>query len=1114
MRKQTRPRRLLRRPSVEGLESRRLLASFVVNSTADTLSPPAGTVTLRSAITASNATTGPNTITFNLPSGSTISPGSALPQITQPVTINGVSSGKPGIIIDGTSAGTGTNGFTLGSTGVEVEGLDIVHFNGTGIEINSPGGDTVAQDYIGVNAAGSAAAPNHVDGIFVFNSSNNTIGGSGAASNVISGNQETGVDLAGGSNNNVVSFDVVGANVTGTAAVANNIGISEEDGTGNLIANDLVSGNTAGGISLESGSSNLVRASLIGTDTTGSSAIGNGSFGINILGETGTTIGVAGFGAGNDVAGNTGPGITISDSTNTVVANTVVGMNKGATAAIPNTLDGILVANTSTGTTIGGTSPSLGNFISGNGDNGVDVELGSTGTVIEKTHIGSDVTGLLGIANGQNGIQFNQTSGQVLFDSIVDDGQSGVLLEGGSGTLITGSYIGDVAAGTHGNAADGVFVFGSNNNTIGGASAGNVISSNGQYGVTVENGSKNNLISSNFIGLNGEGGPGRGNSNGVAVFDSTGTTVGGVTGTGGNVISSNTNYGVDVHGADSGGTVIEGNIIGLSASGAAAPNASGIILDGTAGVLISQNVISANTVDGVFVSGGFSSVLTRNLIGTDVTGFTGEGNGGDGVDIVGATFITVGGTSSSLTNVIAGNSGYGVQISGAGATNNTIEGDLIGVNLSGRTALGNGASGIWVNNVPLTTIGGAPQAYNVIANSGAQGILITGSAATGTSVVNNYLGIDADGITLGPNADDGILVQGTPGVTIAFNLISGNKANGVHISSGATGAAIFGNLIGTDVFGANPKANGLAGVFIDNTSGSQIGGTSSSARNVISGNTEDGILISGSSATGNTVAGNFIGTTSNGAAALANKVDGVLVEGPGNTIGGTASGSRNVISGNGSAGVHLAGGGSHNLVAGNFIGTDLNGATAIGNGFYGVSVDGSGTTASNNNTIGGSTTAAQNVISGSGVVNVNVGGPLATGTLIAGNLIGTNLAGTFGLFATTYGVILNDAPSNTVGGTTAGMGNTISGSTSIGLYIVNPGASTNLVQGNLIGRATSGNPSLANGLGVSILSAPNNTVGGAASGAANTITGNTTNAIQVAGSGATGNQITGNNVGP
>jgi hypothetical protein len=1091
----------------------------VVNSTADTASPPAGTDTLRSAITDSNATPGPNSITFILPSGSTISPASPLPTLTQGVTIDGTIGGKPGIVIDGTGAGAGSNGFTLNATGVTIKGLDIGNFSGTGVEILGPGGDTVAGCYIGVNLAGTAAMPNHTDGVFISSSPNNTIGGSSAGSNVISGNTGTGVDVAGAvSRNNVVSFDFIGTDVTGSAALPNNIGVSDELAANTLLSNDLISGNTAGGIMFESGSNNIVRATLVGTNAAGTSALGNGTAGVTVQGETNTSIGVAGFGFGNVVSGNHGPGIVVNGSTGTVVANTIVGMNKTGTAAVGNTADGILIDNASVNTTIGGSTGALGDFISGNTNNGIDVQSLSTGTVIQLAHIGSDVSGLIGIGNGQNGIQFQQTSGKVMQSTILDNGQSGVLLLGGTGSLLTSNTIGDPFTGLHGNAVDGVFVFGSNNNTIGAPSAGNNISANANFGVAIESGSRNNFVSGNFIGLDAAGHGGKGNANGVAVFDSPGTTIGATAGNGGNIIGSNhatnTGYGITIHG-NSPGTLIIGNAVGLSGDlVTAAPNASGIILDATSGVVIQQNFLSGNTVDGIFVNGGSASLIRQNFIGTDISGLNAVGNGGDGVDIVGAANITVGGTNGSQANVIGANHGYGIQVSGAGASATTITQNLIGVNLTGKTAMGNGQSGIWVNNVPGTVIGGSPSTANVIANNGAEGILITGVAATGTSVVNNYLGLAADGITAGANALDGILVQSTPGVVIAYNVISGNTNYGVHIAS-ASGAAIFGNLIGTDVFGAGAKPNGLAGVLLDNASGNVVGGTAGGAsRNVIAGNALYGVFIANAGATGNTIAGNFIGVNASGATALANGVDGVLVQAPGNTIGGTAAGARNVISGNASAGVHLAGGGSNSLVAGNLIGTDLNGVTAIGNGSFGVTVDGTGTGSATHNTIGGSSAAARNLISGNGFVNVNVSGPLATGTLIAGNLIGTNLAGTVGLFATPYGIIINGAPSNTVGGTTAGLGNTISGSISAGLEIVNAGGSNNLVQGNLIGRVAGSSASLANNIGVIINNAPNNTVGGAAAGAGNTITGNTSNIIQVTGSGATGNQTSGNIIGP
>src|ERR1700722_19370078 len=93
----------------EQLEIRRLLTTYTVNSAADIASPPTGTVTLRSAITAVNADTGPDVIDFNIPGGAaTIAITSALPAITTPVTIDGTSqpgyAGSPLITLDGTAS--------------------------------------------------------------------------------------------------------------------------------------------------------------------------------------------------------------------------------------------------------------------------------------------------------------------------------------------------------------------------------------------------------------------------------------------------------------------------------------------------------------------------------------------------------------------------------------------------------------------------------------------------------------------------------------------------------------------------------------------------------------------------------------------------------------------------------------------------------------------------------------------------------------------------------------------------------------------------------------------------------------------------------------------------
>ena len=87
------------------------------------------------------------------------------------------------------------------------------------------------------------------------------------------------------------------------------------------------------------------------------------------------------------------------------------------------------------------------------------------------------------------------------------------------------------------------------------------------------------------------------------------------------------------------------------------------------------------------------------------------------------------------------------------------------------------------------------------------------------------------------------------------------------------------------------------------------------------------------SATGNLVAGNYIGTDYTGTMALGNALSGVEIadSASNNTIGGTAAGDRNVISGSPEGGVFIHGSATGNLVAGNYIGTDVTGTMALGN---------------------------------------------------------------------------------------------------------------------------------------------------------------------------------------
>jgi len=154
-----------------------------------------------------------------------------------------------------------------------------------------------------------------------------------------------------------------------------------------------------------------------------------------------------------------------------------------------------------------------------------------------------------------------------------------------------------------------------------------------------------------------------------------------------------------------------------------------------------------------------------------------------------------------------------------------------------------------------------------------------------------------------------------------------------------------------------------------------------------------------------------------------------------NTVGGTTAASRNVISGNGGDGVRLqiTTIDNHNVISGNFIGTDVTGSAALPNDENGVHIDGG-----RKNVIGGATAGAGNVISGNGgdgvlIDNTFGGSEEARGNVIQGNLIGTNAAGTAGL-GSSIGIHVDAQPDTVIGGTGVGARNVVSGN-AIGILL-------------------------------------------------------------------------------
>ena len=313
-----------------------------------------------------------------------------------------------------------------------------------------------------------------------------------------------------------------------------------------------------------------------------------------------------------------------------------------------------------------------------------------------------------------------------------------------------------------------------------------------------------------------------------------------------------------------------------------------------------------------------------------------------------------------------------------------------------------------------------------------------------------------------------------------------------------------GNFLGTDPTGSIGLANVDSGIKVDNSTNDLIGGTTPTARNIVSGNTNQNVwLIDGSSNV--LVQGNFVGLTASGTSTLSDNGNGVSIfSSAGNTVGGTASGAGNVIGGHAFDGVVIdqANG---NVVQGNKIGTDPTGTVSLANaagvllGFGGAA----------NNLIGGSAAGAGNLISGNYGDGILVVTNLGPGNSIQGNEIGTDITGTTYLSNDGNGVNIQ-ASGVTVGGAAAGAGNLISGNSQNGVLIapseysygLSNTANDNLVEGNLIGTDVTGTANLGNAAsGVAIFGnsygASNNSIGGTAAGAANIIAFNGGNGVTV-----------------
>ncbi len=467
--------------------------------------------------------------------------------------------------------------------------------------------------------------------------------------------------------------------------------------------------------------------------------------------------------------------------------------------------------------------------------------------------------------------------------------------------------------------------------------------------------------------------------------------------------------------AGSPGGWVYGCYIGTNVTGTAAGlgNAQGIVITGSGNTvgdyLTGQvpTVISGNTSSGVEIAAAIqmpgqppppAAILNQVVacyIGLDWTGMAALANAGAGVYLgAGAVNNTIGGfdtQTAELGNVISANGTSGVHISST--HQNKIINNVIGLAVDGSTVRGNVTHGVRI-------IGGTNNELlgrNIIAGNLQNGVLISGTSATGNKVYGAYIGTNRDGTAARANGMRGVLVQNAQnnyigGVLVGQgNVISGNGTDGVGlIGADAKFNKVYSNTIGLNAAGDTALPNGANGVEITGSS-NEIGAAGINVSNVISGNTNNGILIDAGYATSNVIVNNYIGTNKAGNVARGNGDSGIKIEGAqSNIIGGQNAQSRNVISGNGGDGIWIALANAQlNLVQGNYIGLAKNGINTLGNAMSGVRMDQGAT----NNTVGGVAEGARNFIAGNTGFGVQFVGGATSGNTVQGNTIGKDTAG-------------------------------------------------------------------------------------------------------------------------
>src|SRR5262249_43386641 len=209
----------------------------------------------------------------------------------------------------------------------------------------------------------------------------------------------------------------------------------------------------------------------------------------------------------------------------------------------------------------------------------------------------------------------------------------------------------------------------------------------------------------------------------------------------------------------------------------------------------------------LYGTGSMGNSVIANFIGTDATGSLSVSNLADGVTFYRAAANVIGGVEPGSGNVISGNGYCGILLNEVGCSNNLIQGNFIGTDSRGSNFLRNGLSGIILQSANANTIGGqSPYARNIISGNRESGIAISTNSNANT-IQGNWIGIDVSGSRALANGFDGVSMASCSRNLIGGenrgegNVISGNGVYGIELAGGSTSNLVKGNLLGTDSTG-------------------------------------------------------------------------------------------------------------------------------------------------------------------------------------------------------------------------------------------------------------------------------------------------------------------------